>query len=419
LIDLSHSTSYEFYVRTYCGGNPSGWSLPGEFTTECGSVEISFLSPDESQTYDFSISNQIPYSFEYLGCEEFYLNLKLYDEEENNGWDVTGDWYNKSITVSDIYSAPATLPSGTYKFRMEYWYNEQTNYVYSNEFEVVNNVPVIEVTEPGSWSYWNTGISYGISWNSLNVSGVNLSYSLDNGSTWNSIENNVASQNGSNYYTFEVPVSINGHFEQSIIRIEDASNSSVVDYSDQFTLTNIPPLTIIEPNALSYVEILGEMDIVIENEFESWIHFYVIDNENNWIFIGEQDFSTGQSSFIYSTNSFEVGKTYRIEAYHYNKNYEVYSEYFTVSKATPTVTEWPTASGLTYGDALSASNLTGGYAEHNGIEVAGVFTFDSPTYEPGAGPYLANVTFTPTDGEIFSTVSGTVEVTVEKAEPVI
>ena len=82
-------------------------------------------------------------------------------------------------------------------------------------------------------------------------------------------------------------------------------------------------------------------------------------------------------------------------------------------KATPAVI-WPTASGITYGQALSASTLSGGESA-----VAGAFTFTTPSTTPGAGTYSASVTFTPTDTTDYNTVTGTVTVAVAKATPTL
>jgi len=82
----------------------------------------------------------------------------------------------------------------------------------------------------------------------------------------------------------------------------------------------------------------------------------------------------------------------------------------TVSKATPTITTLPTASGITYGSALSASTLSGGAGS-----VGGSFAFATPATVPNAGNYSASITFTPTDGANYNTVSGVVNVAVGKA----
>ncbi len=87
-------------------------------------------------------------------------------------------------------------------------------------------------------------------------------------------------------------------------------------------------------------------------------------------------------------------------------------------KLVPEVTAWPTASAITYGQALSASGLTGGSAVDpvEGTEVAGTFAFtDSGITPSSAGTYDASVTFTPMDGESYTTTSGNVPVTVHKA----
>jgi hypothetical protein len=82
----------------------------------------------------------------------------------------------------------------------------------------------------------------------------------------------------------------------------------------------------------------------------------------------------------------------------------------TVTKATPTVSVWPTAGTITYGAALSTSSLTGGTAS-----VAGAFGWASGASVPSAGTPSESVTFTPTNATDYSTVTGTVKVTVNKA----
>ncbi|UFS71728.1 MBG domain-containing protein [Geomonas sp. RF6] len=85
-----------------------------------------------------------------------------------------------------------------------------------------------------------------------------------------------------------------------------------------------------------------------------------------------------------------------------------------VAKATPSITSWPAASGIKYGESLSSSGLTGGTAS-----VAGAFTFDLPDAVPAAvGPYSAAVTFTPTDPG-YTPVSDTVIVQVAKGSATV
>ena len=83
-----------------------------------------------------------------------------------------------------------------------------------------------------------------------------------------------------------------------------------------------------------------------------------------------------------------------------------------VSKATPTISAWPTASLLGTGQALSNCTLSGGSAS-----VAGSFAFDDSSIRPGNGVYSAAVTFTPGVPANYNAVGGTVVVLVGLAFP--
>jgi hypothetical protein len=81
-----------------------------------------------------------------------------------------------------------------------------------------------------------------------------------------------------------------------------------------------------------------------------------------------------------------------------------------VNKATSSVTTWPTASSITYGQTLASSTLTGGVSTP-----AGSFAFTTPTTAPGLGTASQSVIFTPTDTTDYITLTGTAGVTVNKA----
>jgi alpha-tubulin suppressor-like RCC1 family protein len=79
----------------------------------------------------------------------------------------------------------------------------------------------------------------------------------------------------------------------------------------------------------------------------------------------------------------------------------------TVNRITPSVTTWPTASDLTFGQTLAASTLSGGTCS-----VAGAFAFTAPGTVPAVGAALQGVTFTPIDTNSYNSVTGSVSVTV-------
>jgi hypothetical protein len=84
-----------------------------------------------------------------------------------------------------------------------------------------------------------------------------------------------------------------------------------------------------------------------------------------------------------------------------------------VNKTTPVLETAPTASAITYGQALSASTLSGGVVTNlSGTVVSGTFAFTSPSTVPGVGTAGESVTFTPTDTTGYNMVSLNVSVTV-------
>jgi len=78
-------------------------------------------------------------------------------------------------------------------------------------------------------------------------------------------------------------------------------------------------------------------------------------------------------------------------------------------KATPTVTTWPTAATITYGAALSTSELTGGTAE-----VAGTFAWTHGATIPTVTNSGYDVTFTPTDTANYNPTNSIVSITVNQ-----
>jgi len=82
-----------------------------------------------------------------------------------------------------------------------------------------------------------------------------------------------------------------------------------------------------------------------------------------------------------------------------------------VNRAVPTVSTWPTAAAITYGQTLASATLSGGAAS-----VTGTFAYATPAIAPSAGTAAQQVRFTP-DNANYETVTGTVDVTVNKATP--
>jgi len=87
---------------------------------------------------------------------------------------------------------------------------------------------------------------------------------------------------------------------------------------------------------------------------------------------------------------------------------------FTIAKGTPVISVAPTASAITFGQALSNSVLNGGSASP-----VGTFAFGSPSATPNAGSTNVTVIFTPTDTSNYNPATNTVSVVVNQATPLV
>lgn len=85
-----------------------------------------------------------------------------------------------------------------------------------------------------------------------------------------------------------------------------------------------------------------------------------------------------------------------------------------VNKAATTVTTWPAASTINYGQTLARATLSGGAATP-----AGSFAFTTPATVPPVGTAAQSVTYTPTDAGNYNTATSTVSVTVNQANQTI
>jgi hypothetical protein len=133
---------------------------------------------------------------------------------------------------------------------------------------------------------------------------------------------------------------------------------------------------------------------------------------------GSATLTSGNSS---ATATITVPSTLATGGYTVNVSYSGDTNYSATTTSTaialqvgqirPTIT-WPAASAITYGQTLASSTLTGGTGS-----VPGSFAFTTPATTPGVGAATQSVTFTPADSTDYSSVTGTVSVTVNKATP--
>ena len=125
---------------------------------------------------------------------------------------------------------------------------------------------------------------------------------------------------------------------------------------------------------------------------------------------------------IDALNGGETGKIGTIPVYVTTDNYASFNlplDLYAVNKITPVADGEITAAGITYGDALSKSTISGKMKDPNtGATVNGTFAWTDGTTKPAANDsYEAEWTFTPAAGyEKYATATGTVTIKVKPAK---
>jgi len=96
-----------------------------------------------------------------------------------------------------------------------------------------NQQPFITLLTPNGGENWSSQTVQNITWTQVNVSNVNIEYSVDNGSNWIIIQSNLPT--GAGVYSWNIP---NNGSNVSLVKITDASNSLLSDISN--AVFNIP-----------------------------------------------------------------------------------------------------------------------------------------------------------------------------------
>ncbi|SDL96871.1 Por secretion system C-terminal sorting domain-containing protein [Catalinimonas alkaloidigena] len=111
--------------------------------------------------------------------------------------------------------------------------NNPSGYYYLGVIEVayVNTAgpgeKMLTLLSPNGGEWWEEGAQPQIQWRSTNVATVDISYSTDNGLTWNEVASDIPGFNQS--YTWTVPGFLSA---ESLVRVVDSSEPTVGDTSD-------------------------------------------------------------------------------------------------------------------------------------------------------------------------------------------
>lgn len=209
---------------------------------------ITLLTPNGGESYpEFSVQNV---SWIANGVNTIRLE---YSTNNGSAWQLVNSNINGNLGTFS-WTVPST-PSAQVLFRAldvlnPLTYQDASNAVFSITSPVVgkyaggsydgfssgnNSGGLITVTQPNGGEIWNGAATQTISWTSQNVLNLDIEYSSDNGSTWQSIVTGIPAQNQS--YSWTIPPSVGG--PQFLIRLDDSSNALVNDVSNAVFTVNL------------------------------------------------------------------------------------------------------------------------------------------------------------------------------------
>lgn len=201
------------------------------FAIELGTPSLTLLSPNGGESF---LANTPGHVIKWAGTG-IGNSIKLeYSIDGGTNWIVIIGSFASANNI--YYWFTPNLVSTQCLVRVSSNTNTALTDVSDAEFAIISSTPTLTINTPNGGEYLNQGYWYNISWTRNNVPLVNLSYSDNNGATWNPLLNAV---NADNYY-WNVPAISS---TQCLIKVEKSgAGAALEDQSDAlFTIGPVLP----------------------------------------------------------------------------------------------------------------------------------------------------------------------------------
>lgn len=250
-------TNGVFYRTTNGGEN---WIGP-QFITDFWIHEIDFPSKDIGYAIGGGNSDEIILKTTNAGLtwsviRQSQSNSQLFGSsfvDINKGW-VVGmngtilytqnggiSWLRQETNVSSLFHDVIMIDTTGYAVG-------ELGKIYKYDQNIIIPTP-LQLLQPNGGEVWEMGSNQTIIWNSLNISSVKIEFSLNDGLSWNTIENSYPSPG---FYNWEVP-NVGSNFCR--MKITNFNNP------DEFAISD-SAFSILEPSG-----ILDQIDNQIPDEF--------------------------------------------------------------------------------------------------------------------------------------------------------
>lgn len=231
------------------------------------------------------------------------------------------------------WTVPNT-PSTNCLVRVKDYYSNNVFDVSNNTFTILAAPASIVVNSPNGGESWGVGTSQNITWSSSAVTNVKIEYSVNSGSTWNTIVSSTPASSG--YYNWPVP---NNPSSNCLVRVSDASNTSINDQSNYvFTIIN-PSITVTTPNGGQvWTAGTGYYIYWTSSGISSYVKLqYSSDNGSNWTTIATSAYNNG-SYWWTVPNTPSTTCLVRVSDYYNNNVFDESDAVFSIVSPPPSIT---------------------------------------------------------------------------------
>jgi len=334
-------TNQNAKIRVSSNSDPNVYALSETFTLAENPI-VTFTQPAGGEQWELGSTHDIIFN---NSSQTTYNNCHIYAEWGGNSRQVVSNYpltpgthtVSWTIDPNDFYEV-----ANGYTIVVE---DESYNLIgQCQSFEVIAATPQItEIMNPVTGSYWYNGNDYLIKWNSLSITNINIEYSLDGSTNWQTIVSNESAFDGYNHYTWAVS-GITGTYPNAKIKISSSSDPNVFALSETFTLAENSCISFTSPTNGEQWELGSTHNIIFNNSSSTTFENGYIEGQwtgGSGIITDEYDISTSSNTINWTINpnNFQIANGYKIVVKDHNDNIIGQSSIFEVIAAsTPQIT---------------------------------------------------------------------------------
>jgi|FLOH01.1.fsa_nt_gi hypothetical protein len=282
-------------IKVANANDPSDYGLSTTFSI-IETPTASIISPNGGEVWNYGDTETVSWSGTNLPT---YLYLQ-YSTDGGQDWGYLGYGYGDETGGSTQVYVPFEPSTNTLVRLVDPNYDIILD---ESDQPFTIYVPPVIMYSPYEGQQFYIKDRTWISWLTSGISEVNIDLSIDGGTTWTSIDQNIDADQG--WYQWEISGSPSTNCK---IRVSDASDATKFGISDEFTLLATPIITLDNPigGEIWNTNVLHTISWTYNNPDAYYVYIdYSNDNGQNWNYLGYSINENDQGSIEWQTPQFE------------------------------------------------------------------------------------------------------------------